>query len=425
MPSEHHVSKSTLRVLLLMPSFYGLAMFSIAYVAYALNTGYYEQTSPELHLVCISVLLAFALSTVRFYPSFAQCAAEISKSDPQQQDGHWSFIVLLHFVGLAGIGEYLRTLVTYFGSAVEIGLRLTASSGDVRNAALDVTSIGTQLSYFGWIAIWFTALYPPQRPAYRFLLWLSIIQFIANLLYVDRTRPIWILFVCALLLGYKHFKKLNTRRLLLVTASSLTAILTLFVSIGAWIGKVDLSSVLSDGPKNAGMALEPVYFYLTSGFAYLNRILITEQPDFTLARSLYPLWTIASRFELVDLAPPQINDFLQIPNLTNVGTFLEPMFRDGGVLLMVFGTMLHAFGFNWIGARLLRSRAAFCLMAWAVLCFTDLIAFFTPKYTNTPTWLVVGLGLIWLIRGSNGERRIPRQWRPPSNPGRSSIVSSE
>ena len=384
-----------LRTLLLIPSFYGATLFATAFALYAGNSGEYEQGSPEVYLVCLVVVLAFTLATARSLPRFARCETQLSLQPTGGGHYAWTLIAVLHLIGLWGIYQYFNSLAGYFGSPLEVVLRLMSNSGEIRIAAPEVTSVGIQISYAGWIAIWLTAIKNPTASGKWILIGMSIIQLAANLLFVDRTRPIWILFVAALLFGLKHFSLLRTRLLLVIMTCVGVGFISLFVLIGAWVGKVSVSS--GSGGVDLHTALEPVYIYTTSGFAYLNRVLLLEEPDMTLARSLYPLWTVGAHFGLVSAPPSQINEFLFTPKPTNVGTFLEPMYRDGGLVLVLAGIALHAFGFNWIGLRLVRRQSALCSVAWAVLCFTDAIAFFTPKYASAPVWLFVGLGLAVLI----------------------------
>jgi len=382
---------NVLRVLLLIPSFYGFALFGAAYMLYPFGSGMYEDPVPELHIICALVVLTFGLATAWFFLRYRERAQALCTAHGETKGPSWLLTTVLHVIGLVGILEYVRSLVAHFGSAADVALRLISSSVDVRTA--EVTSIGTQASYLGWIAIWI-GLFTEQRGWKRwFLVTMAILQFAANLLYIDRTRPMWIMFVCGLLLAVKHLNRLNDKRIAAATCATLGLFLTLFVGIGAWVGKIDVSS---DGIRASA---DPVYFYTTSGFAYLNRILVTEEPDGTLARSLYPFWNGAARIGVVDPPPPQVNEFLSTPRPTNVGTFLEPMYRDGGILLVAVGVWAHSFGFNWIGLALLRRRTAMCLCGWAVLCFVDAIAFFTPKYTNTPTWIVVGAASVSLVLG--------------------------
>lgn len=389
-----------LRTLLLIPSFYGASLFAIAFALYEGNGGLYEDSSPGLSLICAVVILAFTLATVVSIPRFARCAKLLLERPAPIRQGTWRIIALLHLIGLLGIALYFRALVEHFGSPLAVMLRLVYDSAAIRIAAPDVHSVGIQISYLGWLAIWLTAVTGLSRKGKWILAPMSAIQLAANLLFIDRTRPIWILFVGMLLLALKHFGSLKTKRLLIIMTVGGVCFISLFIVIGAWVGKVNASSGID-------AALKPVYIYITSGFAYFNRVLLLETPDMTLARSLYPLWTIGAHFGIVAAPPSQINAFIYTPIPTNVGTFLEPLYRDGGLGLVLVGIALHAFGFNWLGVRLLRRQSVLCSIAWAILCFTDAIAFFVPKYASAPAWLFVGLG-VWALWWSRTTESSPQ-----------------
>jgi len=90
---------------------------------------------------------------------------------------------------------------------------------------------------------------------------------------------------------------------------------------------------------------------------------------------------------------------------TNVGTFLEPLYRDGGVPLVFVGIFLHTFGFGWLGTWLLRFPSAVTLAGWSTLCFCNAMAFFTPKFNNSPTWLFLALAGVVAIRARLYDRK--------------------
>jgi hypothetical protein len=191
-----------------------------------------------------------------------------------------------------------------------------------------------------------------------------------------------------------RYRNLTGQKLIRIALVNATAALAVFVILGAWIGKIDLSA--SSGVDRTTMteSLEPAYFYATSGFAYLNRILVDEQPAWSLARSGYPLAMVAYQAGLAERPPPQVNEFINVPMLTNVGTFLEPLYRDGGVGLLIGGLVLLPFLSGLLGLWLLRQASVFGLVGWSTTCFCSFMSFFTPKFNNAPTWLFIAVGVI-------------------------------
>src|SRR5439155_17556648 len=100
---------------------------------------------------------------------------------------------------------------------------------------------------------------------------------------------------------------------------------------------------------------------------------------------------------IVPSPPSQINEYFSMPFTTNVGTFLEPFYRDGGFTFAFAAILVHSFGLDWLGLALLRSGRRLALFAWANLCFVTFISFFTPKITGFPTWLFTGLAIAAIL----------------------------
>ncbi len=399
-----------IRVLLLMPSTFGAFTFSIAYALYTVNLIGYERSTMELNLVCMTTVLAYfvaSATSLRAYTRFAHQLDDVrSCQDAAQTTSSPISIAFLHAIGLIGIGQYVNNLISFFGSPGALAIKLATSSYEVRLASEYTASIGTQLSYLGWLAIWFTILKVESGRGRLILVVLSIIQFCANLIYIDRTRPMWILFVGALLLMLKKYSRLTSRSIVRLSVTATISTVALFLAIGLWVGKINTVGGEASIGEQSEAIFEPMYMYATSGFAYLNRVIIEEVPAQELDRSLYPMFILLSRLGASDPPPSQVNDFILVPMPTNVGTFLEPLYRDGGSILMIAGILIHAFFFNWVGLQLLRGSTSASLVAWGVLCFVSAIAFFTPKYNNTPTWLFLILGVLSLLRLKGNRRRI-------------------
>jgi oligosaccharide repeat unit polymerase len=410
---------STAKALVLNPSAYGAASFAIALPLYQMNLIGYEAAAPETLLLCWTAFVMFVLAAIVWHRSYAALGESIGDSVSWQLRGRrWSptlALLTLHVAGALGVWAYASGLAAYFGSWAKLGLLMMESPYEVRWAAEEVSSVGTQISYLGWLAIWITVARErrgQKSVGFRLLL---ILQLLLNLVYVDRTRPLWILFGVATIFTAMSYSKVSGAKLLRSAVILGASAVLSFVALGWWIGKINLSEAGHSQAELLATAFEPVYFYGTSGFAYLNRVILTEVPDWSLGRSLYPMAMVLSRLDLMQPPPPQVNEFLLVPMMTNVGTFLEPLYRDGGPPLALFGMAVHSFGFSWLGQVFLRRRNALVLIGWSTLCFCDFIAFFTPKFANTPTWLFVGLGVLVVLFGNFRESRRGGAAKPSSD----------
>jgi len=166
--------------------------------------------------------------------------------------------------------------------------------------------------------------------------------------------------------------------------------------IAEWSGKtyykmLDESSVLP------GIA-QDIYMYGVSGFAYFNYMLENRQEiAYAPERLLYPINKLLSVYNPAAKPPSPILEFYEVPFSTNVGTFLEPLYRDGGMYFVILGTILYSFGLNSLCLTFLRNGTPLAYYAWAMLCFTTFICLFVPKISSTETWLFVGLGMASLV----------------------------
>jgi len=306
-------------------------------------------------------------------------------------------LVLLHIIGFVGIGVYARDLAARLGGWPEFFGALAFGSHLIRWALEDTSSIGTQLSYFGWIAVGLTIVRTRRGRRSGMLTTLAVVQFAANFLFVDRTRPTWLGFMSVTLM-VATARHLPWRRLLGGGLLTVLAFLLVFSAVANWLGKIPEEGAF--GRSTLPVPLQSMYSYGTAGFAYFNEMLNRLAPaDYDSQRVLNPMWKLLSRLKMAAEPPSQVNEVYWVPFPINVGTFLEPWYRDGGVLLASVGVALHTIGLDLLGLLFLRSGRPMALVAWANLCFVTFIAFFTPKLNTLPVWLIVGLGIGSLLSG--------------------------
>jgi oligosaccharide repeat unit polymerase len=278
------------------------------------------------------------------------------------------------------MGGYTIFIVNIMGSPYQI-----------RWEAEITRSIGTQISYIGWIAIALTMLWIHQKKITRWWMIPVLFQFTGNLFFIDRTRPIWILFTTILIL-FSIAQHITTAKIIKIAIATLAGAGVVFIALAIWIGKeVEQGSF---GNTILPPNLQGIYVYGTSGFAYFDHIIKVEHNFYyTPDRIIYPLMQVTSKIGLTNPPPSQIIDFYEVPFSTNVGTFLEPFYRDGGLVLSIFGMMIYSFVFDGLALWYLNQRNIFADYAWTNICFASFICFFTPKMASVPLWLFCGLGL--------------------------------
>ena len=385
-----------------MPSFYGLTLWMIWLCLYWFRLIQWDYPSIVTNVIFALVSLFWFASIVCFSPAYRY------HIESTNQLGHQGFpiasrdwgrirllIICLHLVGFWGIVEYVRDFSQGLGGYSGFLLALTSAPYEIRWQAESISSIGTQISYFGWIAISITLIGIYHKKLSRWWTALIVIQFLGNLLFIDRTRPIWIGFTAGLVL-LPGIQNINPRRLIRIACSVLVAFGLVFGLIAAWVGKVVEQGQY--GNTTLPPTLQGIYFYGTSGFAYFDHMVKVEHRfDFLPQRTIYPFFKATSALGMSTPPPSQINEFYNMPFESNVGTFLEPFYRDGGLIFIVIGIVIHSFLFDAIGLLFLKRRHFLTNFAWANICFINFIAFFTPKIASLPIWFFEGLGLAVLF----------------------------
>jgi hypothetical protein len=378
--------------LLLLPSVYGACMWGVWLALYTARLIPWDDLGATAFALCAAQLAALIGSAWAFSGRARETSPPTRDRRPDAGNrSERTILLVLHAIGLLGVVKYVLDFSNAVGGLAIFGLMLVEAPHRIRWESEMTTSIGTQLSYFGWIAIAWTVAHVRTRALNRNWLALAALQFVANLLFIDRTRPIWILFTAAATLAPTTHSTSIGRALKWTTASALAAA-ALFVAVGSWIGKIDPNNPYGRTPLPP--QLENVYFYGTSGFAYFNHIVRVEHDvEYVPERVLYPLLKGLAAARLTREPPTQINDFYAVPFDTNVGTILEPFYRDGGIPFTLVGILLVSFGFDAFALWLWRQRTFLADFAAANLCFTSFIAFFTPKIASFPLWLFCGLAI--------------------------------
>ncbi|MGE0357598.1 MAG: hypothetical protein AB7P08_11875 [Burkholderiales bacterium] len=401
--------------LLFIPSAYGLAAWSVTLVLYRLRLIDWYPSGDAVLPIFAAVLVSFTASVTAFRGAYArtldqvgEAVASIPTLPIAARPWHIPDTALwaLHLVGFAGLGLYLREILEIFDGFAGLLDTLFSASHLIRQA--DTELIGIYFSYFGWMAIPLTVLRwrVDGRPP-RLLLAAAALQVAGNLLYIDRTRPIWIMFVSVIVI-FPFVRGFALRQLALRALGVATFGIAAFYAIGFWIGKTG-EGFFYYGHVGVSQELAILYYYLTSGFAYFEAILDSAPVvDYVPQRTLYPLFKVLALLGLVDDPPSQVLPFVETPFPANVGTFLEPLYSDGGMPYLWAGILAATFGVDFVALRMLRSTNPYALFFWANLCFVSFISFFVPKLASTPVWL---FAFIAIATGAVRALR-PRAARP-------------
>lgn len=389
-----------LKYIIYIPSFYGTIFFNMFYFFYLLDIIKFDEGCSSAHIIfgLSSFLFIFnSIIFLKYYKIVIEKNYYFSGDLVPNKNIKFLKIIMFLFYGIGFLGNFLYLLAAsdFFGGFLNFFFVLFSdNSSDIRaNGEAYSDTIGIQLSYFSWIASAVTLSLIVTKKISKKYYFLFFFNILINLLFIDRTRPIWILITSILsILPFIHFK-LTNRKILKYFITLSVLILFIFSLLAIVANKqTDKSNFKSwDLPPE----IIGILNYGVSPYAYFNYILIHEDiEDINLDRTIYPLKKVTSQLGLTNNPSSLINEFYFVPTPTNVGTYLEPFYRDGGIFFVFFGIILHTFVFNIMGLYLLKNRNFFGLYSYANVCFVNLLSFFTPKINNFPIWLFIIIAII-------------------------------
>jgi oligosaccharide repeat unit polymerase len=381
-----------------MPSFYLLSTFSIAYFFYAIDVTKLEHPPVELHFWCIVTILMSLLSVLVYSKKYNKVINEdafkkgISTPFLTSKSKVW-LLILITVVGILGIVKYVldySKLLGAFGIFYNIFMEDT---GQLRTWADNVESVGIQISYLSWIAAFILTIEVSLRHINRKWIIAVILIVLCNSIFLDRTRPVWIVFTCALAAFMVTYNKHSRKKIITIISSIIGFFIGIFIFIGAMLGKV------TDQEDYTGLSLpkevQPLFLYLTCSFAYMGRLLYYDKPcEYWPVRSFYPIQKTLASLHLVEQPPNPILDYFSIPFMVNTGTFLEPYFQDGGRIFLILAILLHTFVFDQMALYFMKRISSLAVISIATLCFVDFIAFFVPRATSPAIWFILAFCFI-------------------------------
>ncbi len=374
-----------------VPSFYGILGLFIPYAIYRFyNPLKWYKPSLEIDILVIIQLMAFALSLL------IVVSGNVLKKKAAYDKSELS-ILLLHIIGLMGIVIFIYDVINSQNNLLL--LTWISSPLEVRSVQDEITSLGTQLSYAGWLACFLTIWKTKSVNNKIFLIFLML-QIIGNLAFIDKTRFIWMMFLIGI--GFMQSNNVHKSKLIFKYIIIYALVMIIFFSIfGMQTGKTyeSLYAGVYDG------IFGDVYLYLNAGFPYLNYVILNGNHAYMPQESILPVYRI---FQFIDESLPKLSTILPVQNLpysTNVGTALQPFASDGGVIFSLFGILVYSFGFDALAIKFYKHLNPYTAFAIGNLCFANLIYFLAPKINNLSFYIFIFVGLIGVYLTLNRKYR--------------------
>lgn len=372
--------------LFLVPSAYGLFGWLVAIFFVAMDPVGMQSISGQGYFIIAYTLLVFVMLTLIFKRPFANY---MGGKRVAIKGMDLPVFAASTIIGLYSLISYFSTVAGYYGSLA--GLAYTVGNGalDIRANAEEFSGVAVQLSYFSWLSIFLGAIIV-DRNKYGFwfrLMVLTVIlcEFSLNLIFVDRTRPIWIIFTTGLgLFIARGILNLDIKRNILYLFVTPVFIFLLFSLV---VGKYN---------KDFGV-FGTMSAYIVSGIGYLDDLSVSQRNfDYVPVRTFLPVFKGMEAMGLTRDVPSSVLDNRYIPFPTNVGTIHEPYFSDGGMLYIIIFFPIIVFFTNFIAWLGLRTRRAIGLFMWANCVFSMMISFFVPKFNGTTIYFCTVIFFLFL-----------------------------
>lgn len=369
--------------LLLIPSTFGALVWVFLMCLLALNVIRVD-VSPYAVFVFLYVIACFLLSNTlmsRYFVGIDLVKIGKEMVCDNLDGGMFLFSTVL---GLGGLYLYIVDFSQSFGGISQFFYVFFTDPLQIRALAVDTTSMGFQISYFSWLSVFYCVLilatgHAKTWPIRISLVVLGVLEFALNLLFIDRTRPTILFVICALGFGVSRFGYI--KHPLRLYAAIFLGPLVIFFGQAMYTGKYYYDEGL----------FSTFLIYILGGFGYFSSLLTNGIPDYSLERTFYPIAKVLEAFGMVGHVPPQILDDRSVPFVTNVGTFLEPLISDGGLLLVIVGAPLIIILIDLLSLFALRARSIPGLFVWANMVVTVLFSFFVPKYNAAYMYLFVAI----------------------------------
>lgn len=356
-----------------MPSFVGLVCWCFGVVLYLFFQDQFDTISVDGWLAIIYVAAVLAVLTPLNKHWFPKSSVRCLDSAPRQL----AFFAFLSIIGGSGAYLYFSNLGVGFGGMNALIYTFIEDPLAVRGYNSEMGSAGTQLTFFGWPAVVLGVLILRSRLAFWIKLvvvTISVGLLLANMGFVDRTRPVWIIAMAFFALAVSS--PWLRARLVVALLFFLAAVVAFFLAFSLVTGK----------KVESGLA-GTFAVYSASGFVYLDKLVQEDVEEFSLVRTFYPVSKVLEAVGVIEDVPPQVLDPKFVPMWTNVGTIVEPLYSDGGWFLIIVGFPLLALALNSLAASCLRRPTALALALYGSVMFTMIIGFFVPKFASTPNYV--------------------------------------
>ena len=370
-----------------IPSFWGLGTWTLALSAFLFGgMGWFPPDGLSLGILLLMPL--FFIASLMFYgPVFKSLFDHHYRTLFPSIRLRWE--MAFHLVGIVAAVMVVRSInasglieADYFTTFLENPMA-------IRRATTIEVPDGNYLGYAGWLGAFISGVQAGRKKKGRWIHFaLLAIQVAANMVFVSKIRPISVILLFAFPYLIANYRRYGLSRILTLGTALLALIVGFFLVWSDSTGKV-YGLGLGYPP-----AVETFLLYLSSGPAYFSQIVAVEVPDMDLSRTLRPFYTLSAILFGTEPPPSPIIPFYSIPFTTNVGTALEPWYRDVGLVGVVAGMFTLSFVVDLVAYWGLLFRRTTGFLITVMMCLCSALAFFAPRLT---TGAVIGALMLFAL----------------------------
>lgn len=368
----------------LYPAVLQSALWFMIVFMFVINQGLFIHLSGLMYLIIVTGVIMFSIGSY-FATYDYRFTPRVIEIPPGSMNG--AVPRLLFWVSLLGLPLFVLKAYSLGAEglfeSIFINLRIALTDED----SAQRFGILSYLLTISFISVWLqVALYPTSRD--RLKLCLSLLTATVYALCTTGRTFFFLLFitVMGILLITRRISPLKGGMFLL------SAGLIVFVGIGAFLGKGTGAGLTV--AENMMTMLESFRIYLLGALPAFDLTMHSNfVPEYG-TNTFRFVFAVLNKVGIHVNVPPLIQDFVNVPELTNVYTVFRPYFLDFGFAGIIAVQLVLGVWHGFIYKRA-TSGEPFFILVYAVFLYPLIMQFFQDQYTSLlSTWLQYGAVLL-------------------------------
>jgi len=309
-------------------------------------------------------------------------------------------IVICCVLGAIGLAAFLAKVSSTLGLATFI-----ESPFDIRELTGRGGALEEPLKIFDWLNVanvvlcsFYLFVVKGRR---SWLVW-PVLAFSVIALFLMEDRTHFFYACCWAGFVLLHSMRVTVKRILVLMAVGATLLLSQFLLVALWLGKVaEKSPVLMQAAnvRDAMVFLLPPYFYITVNFPALQAYMDSSPPPTHGYMTMYPAFRFFHAVDPTLAQPPMTPEFLQVPADANTFTWVHQFYSDFGTTGVLIGSWIIGVVTAFVYFHMLGTRSFYSTLINGIFSYCLALSVFANHFVQGPAWyfLVVSfLIALWI-----------------------------